>query len=98
MAALNYGYAIIRAIISRTLCLYGFEPALGIHHCNELNNFNLSDDMIEPFRPFIDLVVAKKLLDSDELIQNAKQHYFNRLTRQSRSMIKNIALLMLSKK
>lgn len=57
-AALNYGYAIVRAIISRTLCLYGFEPSLGIHHKSELNSFNLADDIIEPFRPFVDLVVA----------------------------------------
>ena len=62
-AALNYGYAVIRAIISKTICLYGFEPSLGIHHCNELNNFNLVDDIIEPFRPFVDLVVAKTLFD-----------------------------------
>lgn len=62
-AALNYGYAIIRAIIARTICLYGFEPSLGIHHCNELNKFNLADDIIEPFRPFVDLVVAKTLFD-----------------------------------
>jgi len=65
-AALNYGYAIIRAIISRTVSLYGFEPSLGIHHCSELNNFNLSDDIIEPFRPFIDLTVSKSLFDLNE--------------------------------
>lgn len=43
--------------------MYGFEPSLGIHHCNELNNFNLADDIIEPFRPFIDMVVKKTLFD-----------------------------------
>lgn len=64
-AALNYGYAIIRAVICRTLCLYGFEPSLGIHHCNELNNFNLADDIIEPFRPLIDMVVTKTLFDQN---------------------------------
>lgn len=65
-AALNYGYAIVRAVISRTLCLYGLEPSLGLHHCSELNNFNLSDDFIEPFRPFIDLFVVKFLFDFNE--------------------------------
>ncbi len=65
-AALNYGYALIRAVICRTLCLYGFEPSLGIHHCSELNNFNLADDIIEPFRPFIDLTVKKTLFDFNE--------------------------------
>lgn len=53
-AALNYGYAILRAIIARELVQFGFIPALGIHHCSELNAFNLADDLIEPFRPFVD--------------------------------------------
>ena len=65
-AALNYGYAIIRAVICRTVCLYGFEPSLGIHHCSELNNFNLADDLIEPFRPFVDLVVKNALFDFEK--------------------------------
>lgn len=65
-AALNYGYALVRGVICRTICLYGLEPCLGIHHCSELNNFNLADDLIEPFRPFIDLVVARTLFDYDE--------------------------------
>ena len=46
-AALNYGYAIVRGMIARTLIMYGFEPALGIFHHNQLNNFNLADDFIE---------------------------------------------------
>lgn len=54
---LNYGYAIIRAAIARSLTQYGFHPTLGIHHHNELNAFNLADDIIEPFRPLIDLWV-----------------------------------------
>ncbi|MEI8362957.1 MAG: type II CRISPR-associated endonuclease Cas1 [Betaproteobacteria bacterium] len=53
-AALNYGYAILRAAIARELVQFGFIPALGIHHCSELNTFNLADDLIEPFRPFVD--------------------------------------------
>lgn len=56
-AALNYGYAIFRGYISRTLACYGYEPSLGIHHKSELNNFNLSDDIIEPFRPLVDLYI-----------------------------------------
>lgn len=60
-AALNYGYAIIRSFISKTLVSYGLEPSLGIHHKNQLNAFNLSDDLIEPYRPFVDLLVSKHL-------------------------------------
>lgn len=56
-AALNYGYAIVRAAIARELVQFGFIPALGIHHCSELNAFNLADDLIEPFRPFVDAYV-----------------------------------------
>ena len=56
-AALNYGYAILRAAIARELVQFGFIPALGIHHCSELNSFNLADDLVETFRPFIDAYI-----------------------------------------
>lgn len=65
-AALNYGYAILRAYIARTICLYGFEPSLGIHHKSELNRFNLADDIIEPFRPVVDLYVCKHLSETED--------------------------------
>ena len=58
-SALNYGYAIIRGMIARTIICYGFEPSLGIWHCSELNGFNLADDFIEPFRQVVDLYVAQ---------------------------------------
>ncbi len=57
-ARLNYGYSIIRSVICRELILYGLEPCLGIHHDNQLNAYNLADDIIEPFRPVVDLCVA----------------------------------------
>jgi len=60
-AALNYGYAIVRGYIARILANYGFEPCLGIHHHSELNNFNLADDLIEPFRPLVDLFVFQNM-------------------------------------
>lgn len=60
-AALNYGYAVVRAAIARELAQFGFHPALGVHHCNELNAFNLADDMLEPFRPLIDGWVLKNI-------------------------------------
>ena len=56
-AALNYGYAIIRGYIARVLAGCGFEPCIGIHHRSELNQYNLADDLIEPFRPLVDLYV-----------------------------------------
>lgn len=57
-SALNYGYAIIRGIIARSIVCYGFEPSIGIFHHSELNGYNLADDLIEPFRPLVDLYVA----------------------------------------
>ncbi len=56
--ALNYAYAIVRALIARNLCARGFECAYGIFHKSQLNAFNLADDLIEPFRPIIDCFVA----------------------------------------
>lgn len=54
-AVLNYGYTIIRSAVARTLVMYGFNTALGVNHCNELNSFNLADDFMEPFRPIVDM-------------------------------------------
>lgn len=58
-AALNYGYAVVRAAIARTLTGYGFLPAFGLFHHSEQNAFNLADDLIEPYRPLIDAGVMK---------------------------------------
>lgn len=57
-AQLNFGYSIIRSAIARQLVAYGFIPALGIGHHNELNAFNLADDLIEPYRPIVDAQVV----------------------------------------
>lgn len=58
-SALNYGYAIIRGAVARALVAHGFYPPLGLHHHSELNEYNLADDIIEPFRQFVDIWVAK---------------------------------------
>ncbi len=54
---LNYGYAILRAIIARSLVGSGLLPTLGIHHKNRYNAYCLADDIMEPFRPYVDLMV-----------------------------------------
>lgn len=56
---LNYGYAILRAIVARALVASGLLPTLGLHHHNRYNPFCLADDMMEPFRPYVDLLVHK---------------------------------------
>lgn len=53
-ALLNYGYAVMRAAIARSLVAHGFLPAFGLHHQSVQNAFNLADDLIEPYRPFVD--------------------------------------------
>lgn len=64
-AALNYGYAVIRGMIARELVCYGFEPSIGLFHRSELNSFNLADDVIEPFRPLVDLYTATGIVQDD---------------------------------
>ena len=54
---LNYGYAILRAIIARALVTSGLLPTLGIHHHNRYNAYCLADDIMEPYRPYIDRLV-----------------------------------------
>ena len=54
---LNYGYAILRAIIARALVSSGLMPTLGIHHHNKYNAYCLADDIMEPYRPFVDELV-----------------------------------------
>lgn len=66
-SALNYGYTIMRSAIARALTMYGFNTALGVNHCNELNSFNLADDFIEPYRPIVDLWVYSHIDEKNEL-------------------------------
>ena len=54
---LNYGYAVLRAIVSRSLVSSGMLPAVGIHHRNKYNPFCLADDIMEPYRPYVDMLV-----------------------------------------
>ncbi len=56
---LNYGYAILRAMVSRAICAAGLHPSLGLHHHNRYNAFCLADDLMEPFRPIVDKAVVQ---------------------------------------
>ena len=56
---LNYGYMVMRAAVARALCSAGLLPALGIHHCNRYNSFCLADDVMEPFRGFVEAKVRE---------------------------------------
>ena len=56
---LNYGYAILRAVIARALVGSGLLPTLGIHHRNRYNAYCLADDIMEPYRPYVDQLVIE---------------------------------------
>jgi len=56
---LNYGYAVLRAATARALVGSGLLPTLGIHHRNQYNAYCLADDLMEPYRPFVDLLVLE---------------------------------------
>jgi CRISPR-associated protein Cas1 len=58
---LNYGYAILRAIVARSLVGSGLLPTLGIFHRNQYNAYCLADDIMEPYRPFVDSVVCSMI-------------------------------------
>lgn len=51
---LNYGYAVVRSAVARALVAVGLIPAFGVNHTSQTNAFNLADDVVEPFRPFVD--------------------------------------------
>lgn len=56
---LNYGYAILRAVVARGLVISGLLPTLGIHHHNRYNAYCLADDIMEPYRPYVDELVYR---------------------------------------
>lgn len=73
-AALDYGYAVLRGAIARGLVAHGLHPTVGLFHDSEQNAFNLADDLIEPFRPLVDLYVVKNGLPTkEELLTADKQ-------------------------
>ncbi|WP_282053502.1 type II CRISPR-associated endonuclease Cas1 [Maribacter luteus] len=72
---LNYGYAILRAVTARALCSSGLLPSIGIFHRNKYNAFCLADDIMEPYRPFVDALVydiVETGCQLEELNQNLK--------------------------
>ena len=73
---LNYGYAILRAVIARALAGSGLLPGLGIHHRNRYNAYPLADDIMEPYRPYVDEIVwnlAMNEYDISELTADIKR-------------------------
>lgn len=72
-AGLNYGYSILRSQINKVVLSKGLNSALGVIHIGPSNAFNLSDDVIEPFRPLVDLWVYNNLRFADEFTKDHRQ-------------------------
>jgi len=64
---LNYGYAILRAVCARALVSTGLLPIIGIHHANKYNAYCLADDIMEPYRPYVDMVVGYIVDNQDDI-------------------------------
>ncbi|HMO34299.1 MAG TPA: type II CRISPR-associated endonuclease Cas1 [Lacibacter sp.] len=66
---LNYGYAILRAIVARSLVGSGLMPTVGIHHKSQYNAFCLADDIMEPYRPYVDGVVCNIVRNNGNFLE-----------------------------
>ncbi len=75
---LNYGYAIIRAAMARAIVGAGLLPTLGIFHRNRYNAYCLADDIMEPYRPFVDVVV-RTIVDETSHVETLTQEFKTRL-------------------
>ncbi len=70
---LNYGYAILRAVVARALVSSGMLPTLGIHHHNRYNAYCLADDIMEPYRPYVDRVVVDVMRKHEDISELTKE-------------------------
>lgn len=76
---LNYGYAIMRAMVARAIVGSGLHPAIGLHHHNQYNGLSLADDLMEPFRPWVDYIIYQAIENKTEfaLDQELKRTLLN---------------------
>ncbi len=70
---LNYGYAILRATVARSLVGSGLLPTLGIHHRNQYNAYCLADDIMEPYRPIVDALVLQIISKHPTTVEISKE-------------------------
>ena len=67
---LNYGYSIMRAMVARAIVGSGLHPTIGLNHHNQYNSLCLADDLMEPFRPWVDLKIYQMIKSNPELQVN----------------------------
>lgn len=95
---LNYGYAVVRSGVARALVASGLLPAFGLMHASATNAFNLADDLVEPFRPFVD-VLAWQTADEgrpgrDDLSLDDRRAMAGVLLKEARTGSENVTLLV----
>nr|WP_299505370.1 type II CRISPR-associated endonuclease Cas1 [Cypionkella sp.] len=76
---LNYGYTVLRAATARAVVAAGLHPTIGIFHSNRSNAFALADDLMEPFRPLVDLTARAILAEAGPQVTTAAKQNFARL-------------------
>ena len=85
---LNYGYAVVRSSIARSIVAHGFISSVGLHHDNVRNEFNLVDDLIEPFRPMVDLQMLAINLDDEDA-----EHLSRRARQEMTTVLRNACIV-----
>ena len=83
---LNYGYAILRAVVARALVSSGMLPTLGIHHHNRYNAYCLADDIMEPYRPYVDRLVF-------QIVRNSSNALNTELTKEQKAQLLTVPVL-----
>lgn len=91
-SGLDYGYAILRGYIARACVGYGLNTQIGIHHKNEYNRFNLVDDLMEPLRPFVDIVAYESMKDEEYFKPEHRRKLVNILNMKIKYRNKNMYL------
>lgn len=78
-ALLNYGYVVMRASVARAVVAAGLHPTIGLNHANRGNAFALADDLVEPFRPLVDALVAGMTAEGVDELDTSRKRRFARL-------------------
>lgn len=94
-AILNYGYAIIRAMIARNICASGLHPSIGLFHHNQYNALCLADDLMEPFRSWVDQITYRLYQNnpSIQITRETKTPFLNLITQNVHYQDKNMPLM-----
>jgi CRISPR-associated protein Cas1 len=95
---LNYGYAVLRAMIARALVGAGLHPSVGLHHSNQYNPLCLADDLMEPLRPWVDAAVSEltNCVDTPQINRDSKTRLLGMLAEQVRFGEKKMPLMVAS--